>query len=632
TDTATNRAVWSKHSLYESPGPIYSVTQNSDKSLFFGSDGKAYYMQPDTSGNYSDPTEIKFPKKINEPVQVKYLTGKICFLQSSGIYIFDEDKQHIIAPSQSSPKFEQYLTNYPDIWTKVNQWQPADTSRRYKNSEYLNLFNKIRTIYSDQTKNIWLINQSQELYKISQDTTLTDSVNFQVYITSVTDKKDSLYIPEHPRFSFDRNAVRIKLSAPCYLSNQGTQYRYKIQGLDNYEDWSPWSENPIIELSFIPSGNYKLVVNAKNILGDISDEKTMKLSVEIPFTETEMFYFIVSLSGLALFLLIFFAGRYRLKLKNKKLEAIITERTKEITEKNTELQTQKEEIETQRDTLAGQKDEIESQRDSLSEKNVEIEKQNKHITDSISYAKNIQQAILPTQLQIKNLLPDNFIYYRPKDIVSGDFYWFAERKDSVYFAAADCTGHGVPGAFMSMLGVSLLNNIVNSSRKKELMPSDILSQLTEQIIESLHQTGDPDEAKDGMDISLCKIDRKTNKAVFAGAFNPLYLVWNDEIRVIEPNRRPVGIYEFQDKVKPFKDEAFDVRKGDMLYSFSDGYVDQFGGKRGRKFNIGNFKKLLLKIHKLPLEEQQKKIHETMHLWMKDEPSQIDDMLIVGVRI
>ncbi|MCF6184899.1 MAG: SpoIIE family protein phosphatase, partial [Bacteroidales bacterium] len=210
-----------------------------------------------------------------------------------------------------------------------------------------------------------------------------------------------------------------------------------------------------------------------------------------------------------------------------------------------------------------------------------IEKQQKNIMDSIHYAGRIQEAVLPPDEFLNRILGEHFVLFRPRDIVSGDFYWATQRGDKTVIVAADCTGHGVPGAFMSMLGISFLNEIVN---KEEILQANIiLNRLRENVKKSLRQTGKENEAKDGMDIALCIIDKKEMKIQYAGAYNPLLIIRNEEISRIKADRMPIGIY-LREK-ESFTNNIIDIHKGDLLYIFSDGYVDQFGGETDSKIRF-----------------------------------------------
>ncbi len=263
----------------------------------------------------------------------------------------------------------------------------------------------------------------------------------------------------------------------------------------------------------------------------------------------------------------------------------------------------------------------------LERKNQLITEQTKEITDSIQYASRIQNAVLPPEDYMKKLLPQQFIIFRPRDIVSGDYYWITRKGDKIITMVADCTGHGVPGAFMSMLGVALLNEIV--SKHEKLSTDFILNELRRQVIESLHQTGEEGGTQDGIDVALYIIDIKTLKLEFSGANNPLLIFRDDDMFELKADKMPIGIHTSSDK--PFTKKEFQLEKGDMLYAYSDGYPDQFGGPKGKKFMIRRFKKLLQQIHKRTVKEQKKILEKTLDDWMTDT-SQIDDILIMGVRV
>ncbi len=256
----------------------------------------------------------------------------------------------------------------------------------------------------------------------------------------------------------------------------------------------------------------------------------------------------------------------------------------------------------------------------------ELEISNKNIRDSINYASRIQNAILPNHHLFENNFSDYFIFFKPKDIVSGDFYWAKKMNEFIIFVSVDCTGHGVPGAFVSMLGASLLNEIV---KKKDIKANEILNLLRERLKNSLKQKGvDSNETKDGMDLALCVINTKTKVLQFSGANNPLYLLRNNELIEFKGDRQPIGIYI---KEKPFTNHIFQLKKNDNLYTFSDGYVDQFGGEKGRKFMKKRFKNLLLNIQNKGMAEQKQILDKTLENW-KGNLRQIDDVIIIGVTI
>lgn len=263
----------------------------------------------------------------------------------------------------------------------------------------------------------------------------------------------------------------------------------------------------------------------------------------------------------------------------------------------------------------------------LEEKNELITLQKKEITDSIRYASRIQRAILPSDEILLQTLPQHFVVFLPRDIVSGDFFWLSQNGGKIVIVAADCTGHGVPGAFMSMLGVSFLYEIVN--KEGIMQPASILNYLREHVKHTLSQTGKKDEAKDGMDISLCVFDPKEMKLEWAGAYNPLYLIRNSEIIEYKADKMPIAIH--MNDHMPFTNHEIALQKGDTFYISSDGYADQFGGAEGRKFMSKKYKEMLLQINDKSMEEQ-KSIILQAHLDWKGHHEQVDDILVMGVRV
>jgi serine phosphatase RsbU (regulator of sigma subunit) len=261
------------------------------------------------------------------------------------------------------------------------------------------------------------------------------------------------------------------------------------------------------------------------------------------------------------------------------------------------------------------------------ERTRKIEEQNKEITDSIHYASRILNALLPPEEEISRLLPPHFIIDIPRDIVSGDFFWITSRDDKLFLAVADCTGHGVPGAFMSILGITYLNEIMSKSSTP--MANEILSQLSGKVTKALHQTGKISETRDGMEIALCIFDLIENNLQFAGAFRPLYLIRDNELQELNGDTMPIGIYD--DEANSFTNKDISLQKDDMIYLFSDGYVDQLGGEFRKTFRSLHFRKMLLGIHAKPLQEQKEWLKKALEDW-KGEIDQVDDILVVGIRI
>jgi serine phosphatase RsbU (regulator of sigma subunit) len=276
----------------------------------------------------------------------------------------------------------------------------------------------------------------------------------------------------------------------------------------------------------------------------------------------------------------------------------------------------------QKGVIEQQKVEVEQQKEVVELAHDELEEKNQEIMDSIIYAKRIQSAILPPIKVVKEYLKESFILYKPKDVVAGDFYWLQHRNGKVLFAAADCTGHGVPGAMVSVVCNSGLNRSVREHGLT--IPGEILDKTREIVVQEFKKS--EEDVKDGMDIALCSIEGM--KLQYAGAYNPLWIIRNGELIETKANKQPIGQF---DNPEPYTTHSFDLEKGDAIYIFSDGYVDQFGGERGKKFKSKAFRELLLSIQDKNMEEQKKSIDETFETWIGDL-EQIDDVCVIGVRV
>ncbi|OFX55425.1 MAG: hypothetical protein A2046_12450 [Bacteroidetes bacterium GWA2_30_7] len=331
------------------------------------------------------------------------------------------------------------------------------------------------------------------------------------------------------------------------------------------------------------------------------------------------------------------------KFTKRQLE-IITEQKIKIENQNIELNTQKEEISAQRDEIEAQRDELVFQRDT-------IVFQKKEIVDSINYAYRIQKAILPPDKYVNACLPDNFIFYRPKDVVSGDFYFVEKLGNEVVFSAVDCTGHGVPGAMMSVIGYNLLTQAVKVNHLTK--PSEILKFLDLGVTETLRQTYGESGVNDGMDIAICSLNTETLVIQYSGAYNTLVLIkkTNDnkledfenqsstnklinssthQLIEVKSDKFPIGV-NYDGLADSYTNNIIQLSKGDLLYMYSDGYADQFGGEKGKKFKYKPLKELLLSVKDETLQEQKNIIEKTFVEWKKDL-EQVDDVLVMGVRI
>ena len=423
--------------------------------------------------------------------------------------------------------------------------------------------------------------------KVGYDSTVYRGAGGLTLFSSADNKLDF-----HSPIANRHNSITFTFSSPYFESEGETLYQSYLEGFDN--GWSAWEDKDFRNYTNLSGSTYLFHVRSKNIYGVVSQEAIFEFKILPPWYLTWWAYLIYVAGAFIIIRLTIAWYTRKLQEDNRKLEAIVKERTAEVVEKNKK-----------------------------------IEQQNISITDSIRYAKRIQTAVLPDKQTCKSF--DYFIYFAPKDIVSGDFYWVHhfEKQKRLIFIAADCTGHGVPGAFMSMLGTSFLNEIV---AKLDINHADsILNLLRQYVISTLSQglrEGDREERKDGMDMALASIDLKTMKLEFSGANNPLVFIRNGELTEYKPDKMPIGAYVKQDI--PFQRTEIQLQPGDTFYLFSDGYIDQFGGPNGRKFMKKNFKEYLLSIHHLPMEEQKEILRNEMNSWMEGY-EQIDDQIVIGVR-
>jgi serine phosphatase RsbU (regulator of sigma subunit) len=410
-----------------------------------------------------------------------------------------------------------------------------------------------------------------------------------------------------PEFNYKYNSLSFYWTTPYMLQEEDILYSYKLEGFEN--DWSRWDKVSYKDYTNLPFGKYTFHVKGLTVTKNETAEASYSFSILKPWYVTPwmiILYIIATILGI---LGIIAAYTKRLKNENIRLEGVVAERTAVVVK---------------------QKEELES---------------------SIHYASRIQMALLPSQKILSDNIKNYFILFKPRDIVSGDFYWMTKKGERLYVVAADCTGHGVPGAFMSLLGMSFLDEIIG---KQPAPRADvILNQLRLHITDSLKQVGGDDEAKDGMDMALLVIDFTNQKIEFSGAYNPCFrvrrLAENEAARYAEDSderpdgsmsdgkylletiyasKMPIGISSRMNEDFVFYD--WTLEKGISYYLFSDGYIDQFGGDHGRKFMKRNFKKLILEIQDYPMNKQKEILEKNLKDWMGQTP-QIDDILVMGIR-
>lgn len=577
---------------------IYKVYKDSKGILWFASIGG--YLSRYEGGAF---TRIDSTYKLNQ----KFITsiaedskGNIWFgAYGGGIYKFD-GKTFINYTTDdglsSNSPYSLIADELNQLWIGTSQGidklnLDEMSIKNYRESEgFLGIEPNPNSVCKDHLGNIWFgtimgavkFDLAQSKINPFQPVTLVEGLHIN---------HEPFAFPEDHEFAYDENHMTFEFVGVSLTNPRHVQYKYMLEGFDH--DWSPVTKaNDVIYSNVLP-GTYTFKVMASNNDGVWNELPTSyTFTVNPPFWKTWWFFTLSAISALAIIYFIFQMRVKNLVAAKQKLERLVEERTMEIAAKN-----------------------------------LELEHKNKDILDSINYAKRIQTALLPSKNRVKQHLKESFIFFRPKDIVSGDFYWMEKVGDKVLFAAADCTGHGVPGAFMSFIGHNALNKAVLENNITT--PSIVLDQINSTVNTTLRQDENP-EVRDGMDIAMCSLNLKTLELEFAGAFNPLYIVRNGELIETKGDRRPIGSFG-DDKNKKFTNHEFKLQKGDAIYVFSDGMPDQFGGPEGKKFRYNQFREILIATHDDDITIKDKHLEKVVDDW-RGEFEQIDDIVVFGVKI
>jgi ligand-binding sensor domain-containing protein/serine phosphatase RsbU (regulator of sigma subunit) len=563
---------------------IFALAEDTYGNIWIGTHGGGLY---------------KWDKNADLKQSIKFIVGD-SLLGSNNIVsmVFQDDSTLLVGTNVG---FDKVILDKDQNIQQVKNYN--------KSNGFIGMENNLNAILKDNEDNIWFgtvkgitrFNPMLEKINLTPPKLHLTGLDLEFENIDWSEKVDSILpyslLPFDLKLPHHQNHLTFKWTG-IYLGNpEEVRYKYKLYPQE--KDWSPSRIMSEMTYSGLNPGEYTFMVIAENENGIWNEEPlTFNFIIKPPFYQTWWFITIVIIL-IIIAIITFIKYREKQLIKEKRiLEQKVNERTAEI-------QRQKTHIEEQKDI---------------------IEKKNIDITDSIRYAKRIQNAILPADKLLKDNLRDYFILFLPKDIVSGDFYWVKEKNASLVIIAADCTGHGVPGAFMSMLGITLLNEIVEKDNITS--PDRILNTLREDVITSLKQKGVEGESKDGMDIAVCTVDKKTKKISFAGANNPLYLVRNDELFETKGDRMPVAIHT---KMENFTKHEIEVIPGDSLYIFSDGFADQFGGTEGKKFKYKQFKQTLLDIRDKEMKVQGDLLTNTFNDWRGD-CEQIDDIVILGFKV
>ena len=579
---------------------VYRIFKDSKGFLWFGALGGSLSMFDGSSFKRfgeADGIHHRFILSINEDKQHNLWFGAY----GGGLYKYD-GKMFTNYTDEggltSNTPYSIISDNSNNIWIGSSRGIDKFDSKQLTFNHYgkaegfLGVETNPNSVCMDKEGNLWY-GTIMGAVKYNPREDKQNVVQPQTVITGLKLFMKNIPFPDDARFKYDQNHLSFSFLGISLTNPQKVKYKYKLEGFD--KDWLPnYTTTNEAVYSNLPPGQYTFMVKACNNDGICNTAPVeYKFFIAPPFWQTAFFYimmFIFFVFGLY----VFDKMRTRkLKEATKKLEEKVQERTEELAVKNAEL--------------------------------AQI---NKETIDSISYAKKIQDAVLLPETAIKHVLPQSFILNKPKDIVSGDFYWLEKKENTILFAVADCTGHGVPGAFMSIIGSNALNQVV--VEKISSQPGKMLNNLNKILSETLKQHINHTKLKDGMDIALCSLNLQTLELQYAGAHNPLLVVRAKEFIEIKANNTTIGTYE-PDNIETYQNHIVQLQKGDTIYIFSDGYVDQYGGPESKKFGLEQFRNMLSNINTIPLDEQKQILAASIDKWRGDT-EQVDDILIMGVRV
>ena len=603
--TMNHDGIWRSNKLYQDISPNINSIAEENNFLWMGGFNQIIKI-PYKNDELKDAVTLSFHNGYSENIQVREINGKAAFFFSSGIMKYDYKSSRFIKDSKLESFYShssKFIFTQPGYsWTNSNyKWKNIvlDKKNELTNTAYIDLFDKVQDIYNDNDKNLWVIHDNT-LHEIKSTAKLKENLNnFLIGIRTVKGKDGVLLNLDSISLNYNNSYFAVEVSSPYYLSENSIEYQYKMEGL-SHQEWSSFTRDPLFEFPYLPAGNYVLHIRAKNVFNQISPEKLFYITINPPFWKTTWFIILtIVFSIFVLYLVVVFRLK-ALEKANKVLEEKVRVRTLQVLE-------QKEELEKQKSV---------------------IEHLYSEVTDSIDYAQKIQVAILPSELQIKNALANAFVLFKPKNVVSGDFYWFTEKPDRYIIAAVDCTGHGVPGAFMSMIGNTLLNQIVNERNIVE--PAEALNNLHIGIRSLLKQDQEDNLQKDGMDIVIMSVHKFRNEIQYAGANNSLYYIQDGGIKEIKADKYSIGGLQ-KESVRKFTNHTLQVDTKTTFFLTSDGLQDQFDEAFENKYSSRRMKQLFLNISDLDAAVQKDTIDTELTNWRGAE-EQMDDLMVIGFTI
>lgn len=614
-------------------------------------------------------------------IGVDKIQNRLILTSEKGVYAFNEEANRFQLAKDFGPQLADYFTGFyffaedphDNLWYIAYQngdelwreraWLQADGTYKVDSTTLrrVPVMDGTREGNFVEENGVAWFGGTQGLFRYESTANITFTQKFAAYIRKVTIGEggreifggthvqtvgDSILIAAEQAASqelnlpYSENSLVFHFSSNNYFEEDKNRYSYRLIG--SGESWSPWEEETKEYVRNLREGTYTFEVRSKNIYGAVSQTDRLTFTILPPWQRTNIAYLSYGAVAILLIWMLVKFNTRRLVRQRNLLEQTVRERTSAIEKQKEEIESQanylkqaNEEITVKNEVLAQQQEELLTKSEEIGMQNDLLEKTNKQMRDSINYAGRIQRALLEGEDAIVSYFDDAFVFLKPKDIVSGDFYWFSQtyknnKPHDVILIAADCTGHGVPGAFMTVMGNALLNEIVNE--RKIFEPNKILYGLDERVVRATsRQKNGSASVNDGMDICVVKVSPCQRYVRYAGAKNPLYRIDKEgQVEVFKGSKFPIGSSQFrQEKVFDYID--VDARPGDRFYIASDGYQDQFGGEQGRKFLRKRFREFLQEISALPMKVQKEKLIARLEEWQGTTP-QTDDILVIGFSI
>jgi serine phosphatase RsbU (regulator of sigma subunit)/ligand-binding sensor domain-containing protein len=623
--------IWIVHegilSIASTDNKFETVTRNLKKILqgtvidMFCTQDAIFLLQPNQIVRYERTDSSSVILTLLQ-LNLNVLPENICFLPlsekelivgtTSGLFVYYLYDLRIL-PSYlnitglTEPVHAIFKFSDEHLWISSNHGivllnKPKNTSRCYSISDGLSMLSFSDRLIDMDNSGMMCIGSENHFVLFRPDSVPVNRRNPNIEITGIElfdhDRTQTIHVFGVDTISIETRYkyIMFTIAALDFWDPGKNMYYYSLQRAGEPDYWIELgTKNSFYYPSRLKVGDYILKIKGSNNDGIWCKEpRVLVLHMVAPWWRTKMAIFsCLALFFLLIYLIILFTTR-QLRRINRQY------REKEFIARKVEMQKE------------------------------ELTMKNKNITDSINYAKRIQMALMPSQKIFKKFFPDSFIFHMPKDIVSGDFYWINEVDGRIYFAAVDCTGHGVPGAFMSIIGFELFRRITEIEKKKQ--PAEILKSLN-QGFESIFRDIENIVLRDGMDVAFCAIDPELKVLEYSGAFNPLYLIRDNTITEIKGDRFSVGLNQLDLAIPthPFNDHVIPLKEGDIIYIFTDGYADQFGGPEGKKYKYRRFRHLLLALHQLPMDRQLEFLRRSILDW-KGDLDQVDDILVMGIRI